>query len=160
RDGHPRRAGGGRWAGPRLQPRPRGAARDRSRHAGPHRRPRPLVPPMRVVVVGGGITGLAAAWFLRDRADVTVLEASHRAGGKIRTDDFDGIAVESGPDAFLARVPEAIALCRELGLDDELVAPAAGEAYLWTRGRLRRLPAGLMLGVPTGLVGLARSGIL
>ena len=114
----------------------------------------------RVVVVGGGITGLATAWFLRDRADVTVLEASDRPGGKIRTDDFEGLAVEAGPDAFLARVREAVQLCRDVGLGDELVAPAAGEAYLWTRGKLRRLPAGLVLGVPTGLVGVARSGIL
>ena len=115
---------------------------------------------MRVVVVGGGITGLAAAWFLRDRADVTVFEAGSRAGGKIRTDDFGGIAVEAGPDAFLARTPDAIDLCREMGLGDELVPPAAGEAFLWTRGRLRPLPPGLMLGVPTELWPVARSGIL
>ncbi|MDQ1396996.1 MAG: protoporphyrinogen/coproporphyrinogen oxidase [Acidimicrobiaceae bacterium] len=114
----------------------------------------------RIIVVGGGITGLAAAWFLRDRADVTVLEASGRIGGKILTEDFGGLPVESGPDAFLARRPEAVELCQSLGLAGELVPPTAGEAYLWTRGRLRRLPAGLVLGVPTSIAPLARSGIL
>ena len=114
----------------------------------------------RVIVIGGGITGLAAAYFLKDRADVTVLEAGSRAGGKIATEDFAGIPVEAGPDAFLARTPDAIDLCRALGLGDELVPPAAGGACLWTRGRLRRLPPGLVLGVPTALLPVARSGIL
>src|SRR5439155_19447799 len=136
-----------------------GAARDQPRHTGPHRRARAFIV-KRVAVVGGGITGLAAAWFLRDRTDVTVFEASGRAGGKIRTEDFGGLPVEAGPDAFLARTPDAAAWCRELGFGDELVSPATGEAFLWTRGRLRRLPPGLMLGVPTDLWPVARSGIL
>lgn len=115
----------------------------------------------RVTVVGGGITGLAAAWELVQRgASVTLLEASPRFGGKIHTVDVDGVPVDAGADAFLARVPWAVELCRELGLEDELVAPAVGRALVWSRGRLRPLPEGLLLGVPTDVVGVARSGLL
>lgn len=114
----------------------------------------------RIVIVGGGITGLAAAWELRGRADVTLLEAGDRLGGKIETIDFAGRRVDTGPDAFIARVPFAAELCREAGLGADLSSPATGEASVWTRGRLRPLPAGLVLGVPSRLGALARSGIL
>jgi len=118
-----------------------------------------------VVVVGGGITGLAAAWQLAGAPEtpaVVVLEADDRLGGKIRTEEpFPGHGpVEMGPDAFLARVPHAVELCRELGLDAELVSPATGAAWLWWRNRLRRLPTGLVLGVPSDLPAVARSGIV
>lgn len=114
----------------------------------------------RVVVVGGGITGLACAWYLRDRADVTVLEAGDRPGGKIATDERWGVPVETGPDVLLARVPWATDLCREVGLGDDLVAPATTRAFVWSGGRLRPLPAGLVLGVPTDLWAVLRSGLL
>lgn len=114
----------------------------------------------RVVVVGGGITGLAAAWELRDAADVTVLEASGRLGGKIETVDFAGRRVDTGPDAFIARVPHGSRLCEEVGLGSELTSPATGEASVWVGDRLRALPAGLVLGVPTALAPLARSGVV
>ncbi|MGH9225804.1 MAG: protoporphyrinogen oxidase [Acidimicrobiales bacterium] len=114
-----------------------------------------------VAVVGGGITGLATAWFLRQAgATVTLYEAGERLGGKIQTGDLDGVPVALGPDTFLARVPWAVDLCRDLGLGDELVAPATGKAYVWTRGRLRPLPAGTVLGVPARLGPLARTGIV
>jgi len=116
---------------------------------------------VRVAVVGGGITGLAAAYEAAKAGhQVTLYEASDRLGGKILTAPFQGVPVDAGPDAFLARVPHAVELCRELGLADQLVAPATGHAYVWTRGRLRPLPEGLVLGVPTNLVAMARSGIL
>lgn len=89
---------------------------------------------------------------------MVVLEAGPRLGGKILTGSLAGTRLELGPDAFLARVPFGVQLCRELGLDQELVSPAAGHAYLWSRGRLRRLPEGLVLGVPSDLGALARSG--
>ena len=75
----------------------------------------------RVVVVGGGITGLATAHYLKRRhgLEVVVVEASDRVGGKIRTDELAGVPVEAGPDSFLARVPWAADLCRELGLGDD-----------------------------------------
>ena len=117
--------------------------------------------PRKVAVVGGGITGLAAAHRASQLgAEVTVLEAAPRFGGKISTGEFAGRPVDEGGDAFLARVPWAVALCRELGLDDELVSPAPVGAYVYSRGRLRRIPEGLMLGVPADLVPLARSGLL
>lgn len=116
--------------------------------------------PAHVVVVGGGITGLTAAWHLRDRADVTVVEATERCGGKIETVDFGGRRVDTGPDAFIARVPDGIRLCEEVGLAGELVSPATGQAFVWTRGRVRPLPDGLVLGVPSALRPLARSGIV
>jgi protoporphyrinogen/coproporphyrinogen III oxidase len=117
-----------------------------------------------VVVVGGGITGLAAAHALVTTGPpdlrVTVLEASDRLGGKVRTSAFGGQAVDEGPDAFLARVPWATDLCRALGLGDDLVSPATGTAWLWSRGALRTLPAGIVLGVPTSAPAVLRSGIL
>ena len=117
----------------------------------------------RVAVVGGGITGLATAWYLRTGAqppDVTLLEASGRLGGKIRTEDLAGVPVEAGPDTFLARVPRAAELCRELGLDDDLAPPATGKAYVWHGGRLHPLPPGTVLGVPVTARSLAASGVL
>ncbi len=116
-----------------------------------------------VVVIGGGIAGLAAAWELTRGSPpwrVTVIEGSERLGGKIETAPFSGIALDGGPDAFLARVPAAAQLAREAGLGDALVAPGTGQAWLWTRGRLRGLPTGLVLGVPVDLRALARSGVL
>ncbi|MDQ3569154.1 MAG: protoporphyrinogen oxidase [Actinomycetota bacterium] len=114
-----------------------------------------------MTVVGGGITGLAAAWeLLRSGAEVLVLEASDRLGGKILTEDIGGRPVDLGPDAFVARTPEAVQLCRELGLEDELVAAATDHASVWTRGRLRPLPQDILLGVPSRLTSVARSRIL
>ncbi|HEX2849760.1 MAG TPA: protoporphyrinogen oxidase [Acidimicrobiales bacterium] len=114
----------------------------------------------RSVVVGGGISGLAGAWALAGAGhDVVVLEAAPRLGGKILTTDFDGRPVDEGPDAFLARVPAAVDLCREIGLDD-LVSPAAGRAYLWLDGTLKAIPPGHVLGVPVDLEPIAKSGIL
>lgn len=116
-----------------------------------------------VVVVGGGITGLAAAWELTRSADpprVTVREAGERLGGKLQASAFAGIPdVDEGADAFLARVPEASALCDELGLTDR-VSPATGTAFVWSGGRLHPIPDGLVLGVPAGLAGLVRSRLL
>ncbi len=116
----------------------------------------------RVVVVGAGITGLAAAYELgkHDDLDVVVLEAGNRVGGKIETLPFAGLPLETGPDTFLARVPWAVDLCRELGLFDELVSPAETSAYLWVRGALRRLPQAHVLGVPTDFDQLAASGLV
>ena len=116
---------------------------------------------MRAVVVGGGITGLAAAHRLvQGGHQVTLVESSNRLGGKIRTSRFAGRPVEEGPDAFLARVPAVAALTREVGLGGDLVSPAAGSAYLWTDGALKPLPTGLVLGVPVDFEPLAAAGIL
>ena len=113
---------------------------------------------MKVAVVGGGISGLAAAWYLTKHADVTVFE-SERLGGKIRTGTFLERPVDCGPDAFITRTPDAVALCEEIGVDD-LVAPEAGHALLWSGDKLRPLPDGLVLGVPRRIGPLLASGIL
>jgi protoporphyrinogen/coproporphyrinogen III oxidase len=114
---------------------------------------------MRFAVVGGGIAGLAAAWELRGVGEVTVFEPG-ALGGCIRTTSLEGSVVDTGPDAFITRVPDAVQLCTEIGIADELVAPGAGGSAIWARGKLRRLPEGLVLGVPTGLRSLVHSGIL
>lgn len=117
----------------------------------------------RVVVVGAGITGLTAAFTLathHPEVRVTVVEASDRVGGKVLTTPFAGRPVDCGADAFLARVPEAIELCDELGMARMLTSPAERSALVWSRGSLRRLPPGLVLGVPTDMGALAGSGIV
>jgi oxygen-dependent protoporphyrinogen oxidase len=95
---------------------------------------------------------------MRSQAQVTVFEPAV-LGGRIRTPLFEGRPVDSGPDAFLSRVPDALRLCEEIGLDD-LVAPQAGNTLLWWEGRLRALPEGLILGAPKQLMPVAASGLL
>jgi oxygen-dependent protoporphyrinogen oxidase len=108
---------------------------------------------LRIVVVGGGISGLAAAWEARAAgAEVTVLEASPRAGGVLAVSDVAGVSLDSGAESFLARVPEAAALAAELGLP--VVHPARVPAALWIGGALRPLPGRTVMGVPTSAAGL------
>jgi protoporphyrinogen/coproporphyrinogen III oxidase len=119
----------------------------------------------RVVVVGGGISGLAAAWELSSAAradppEIVVLEGSNRPGGMLRSDHVAGRVVDMGADGFLGRRPEALDLCREVGLEDELVPIATRGASVWARGRLRVLPEGHAMGIPTRFWPTARSGIL
>jgi protoporphyrinogen/coproporphyrinogen III oxidase len=114
-----------------------------------------------VAVVGGGVAGLAAALDLAaGGAEVVLLEAGDRLGGKVRTGSLAGVAMDLGPDSFLARRPEAVRLCTELGLAADLVSPAATSAGVWSRGRVRMLPGGQVLGVPSDARALARSGIV
>ncbi|MEV5320245.1 protoporphyrinogen oxidase [Streptomyces sp. NPDC052687] len=103
----------------------------------------------RVVVIGAGIAGLAAAHRLLERgARVTVLEASDRVGGKLLPGEIAGVRVDLGAESLLARRPEAIGLAREVGLAGRLQPPATSTAALWTRGALRPMPKGHVMGVP------------
>jgi protoporphyrinogen/coproporphyrinogen III oxidase len=127
--------------------------------------PTPTIRPGKTIaVVGGGIAGLSAAWELSGSiasgTRVIVFDAASEPGGHLRSADIGGRPVDVGPDAFLARRPEAVELCRELGLSGTLVAPASSTAFIWSRNALRRFPSGLVLGVPTLLGPLARSGIV
>jgi protoporphyrinogen/coproporphyrinogen III oxidase len=115
----------------------------------------------RIAVVGGGIAGLAAARDLvRSGHDVTLIHADERLGGKIRSSLVGQVDLDEGPDSVLARVPFAVELAKELGLGDELVPQPPGSAYLYSRGALRRLPEGNVLGIPTDLDALAASGVV
>ncbi|MFC8131692.1 protoporphyrinogen oxidase [Streptomyces sp. NPDC057302] len=112
-----------------------------------------------VVVIGGGIAGLAAAHRLLDTgARVTVLEASGRLGGKLLPGEIEGVRVDLGAESMLARRPEAVALAREVGLADRLQPPATASAAIWTRGALRPMPKGHVMGVPGDASAL--SGVL
>lgn len=103
-----------------------------------------------VAVVGGGLAGLTLARdVLRRGRTPIVLEAGSRAGGVIRSERVDGFLVEGGPDAMLALKPAALALCRELGLGDEIVSTEAPRtAFVLAGGRLHPLPAATRLGLP------------
>ncbi|MFF5971395.1 protoporphyrinogen oxidase [Streptomyces sp. NPDC012769] len=102
-----------------------------------------------VVVVGGGIAGLAAAHRLVTAgARVTVLEAGDRVGGKLLTGEIAGAPVDLGAESLLARRPEAIALAEAVGLGDRLQAPATTTASVWSRGTLVPMPKGHVMGVP------------
>lgn len=116
---------------------------------------------VRVVVVGAGIAGLSAAFALRDAgAEVLIVEAATRIGGKLLVSDVGGIPVDAGAEAMLARAPEGVALARELGLDARLVHPAASSAALFVSGTVHRIPGATVLGVPTDLDAVRASGIL
>ncbi|GIH90741.1 protoporphyrinogen oxidase [Planobispora siamensis] len=116
-----------------------------------------------VVVVGGGIAGLAAAWYLRqgdESVRVTVLDGAGRVGGKLHAGEVAGIPVDAGAEAMLVRRPEGKDLARAVGLGEELRHPGTSQASILTRGTLRPMPKGQVMGVPSDLTALASSGIL
>jgi protoporphyrinogen/coproporphyrinogen III oxidase len=112
----------------------------------------------RVVVVGAGIAGAAAAYALRAHA-VTVIDGADCVGGKLRSAEFAGAVFDEGAEQFLVRVPEALDLVQALGFGAQVVHPRTATAAVWSRGRLHALPARTMLGVPSSvrsLLGLLR----
>lgn len=119
--------------------------------------------PVHVAVVGGGISGLAAAFAVRRaRPDlrITVLEQSGGVGGKLRVSDVGGVPVDEGAESLLLRRPEGVALLHDLGLAQDLEPAATTAAAVWSRGRLRPFPPGHVMGVPGDLASLAATGIL
>ena len=117
----------------------------------------------RVVVIGAGISGLAAAWELTQRdpsVEVIVLEAAAAAGGKLRIAELAGVPVDVGAEALLARRPEGVDLARALGLGDELIEPLTLSARVRAGGENHPLPTGTMMGVPGDLDALRSSGVL
>ena len=128
-----------------------------------------MSPPHRVVVIGGGIAGLAAAYALdkqaRERGEdvqLTVLEAGARWGGKIQTERQDGFVIEAGPDTFVSTKPWGVALCRELGLEDRLQGAdmARRRVFVLFRGRLVEMPEGLAMMVPSRIGPMIRTRLL
>jgi oxygen-dependent protoporphyrinogen oxidase len=113
----------------------------------------------RVAIIGGGIAGLSAAFYLEKARrggaalEWALLEKSDRLGGVIQTERRDGFVLEAGPDSFLSIKPEAARLCQELGIDDQLISSndADRKTYILVRGRLVPIPQGLEFMVPTRL---------
>ena len=113
----------------------------------------------RIVVVGAGLTGLAAAWEVtRSGADVVVLESENHPGGVIVTERHEGFVVEGGPDGFLAAEPELQSLAAELGIAGQLVDQLARGSFLWTGRHLEPLPEGRAAAV-LGITGIAREDL-
>lgn len=122
-----------------------------------------------ILIIGGGISGLAAAYSLQKQAQaagrslqVTVLEASQQWGGKISTERVGGYVIEGGPDTFLATKSWGVALCRELGLGERLhgTNPRQKNTYVLRHGQLHPLPDGLTMMIPTRVGPMVRTNLL
>jgi len=119
-----------------------------------------------VAIIGGGITGLATAYYLQKDAPpyvtYSLLESDSRWGGKIITEDTFGFIIEGGPDSFITQKPAALNLCRELGLEDHLLGTneAQRKVYVLINGRLRPLPDGVTLVIPTRFTPFVTSSLI
>jgi protoporphyrinogen/coproporphyrinogen III oxidase len=119
----------------------------------------------RIAIIGGGISGLSAAYYLekarRNGAELeyTIFESGQRLGGCLSSDRIEGCLVEAGPDSFLTAKPWASTLCKELGIDDQLIGSndSQRKTYIVVHGRLVVMPDGLMFMVPTKLMPTALS---
>ena len=115
-----------------------------------------------VVIIGGGISGLSAAYELAARrVPFVLLEASDRTGGLVHTDHVDGFTIDAGADSMLAAKPAAIRLCEELGLGPRLMSSTPPRtAFVHAHGRLHALPSPSVFGIPTTRAGLAEYSLL
>ncbi|SFA70257.1 oxygen-dependent protoporphyrinogen oxidase [Bacillus sp. cl95] len=120
----------------------------------------------KVVIIGGGITGLTTAYYLQKEArvnglpiDVKLIEGSDRLGGVIQTIRKDGFLIEKGPDSIIARKPSAMRLIDEVGLRDKVVSNTAGKSYILVKGKLHTMPEGSFMGIPTRVMPFAFSGL-
>lgn len=122
---------------------------------------------MKTVIIGGGISGLAAAYYLQEFAGedtgYLLLETSTRLGGKIISNTSKGFLVEGGPDSFLTQKSVTLDLCRALGLGDQLIGSnqtATPSTYVLSNGRLHPMPEGMMLMAPTMILPILRSRLI
>ncbi len=122
-----------------------------------------------IVIVGGGIAGLSAAWRLQNLRDesgvsyrISLYEADQHVGGKLRTEHTDGLTIEAGPDSFLSYKPAGIRLAKELGIEDRIIGTrdTGGGTFILRDGQLEPLPEGITMMVPTKLRPLLRSRLL
>ncbi|EIM05465.1 protoporphyrinogen oxidase [Planococcus antarcticus DSM 14505] len=120
----------------------------------------------KVIVVGGGITGLSAAYYLQKQAieqgleiEITLIEVAHRLGGNIQTLHKDGFVIERGPDSFVSRKNSIQQLAKELEIEDRLVQSAPGKTYVAVENNLYPIPVGSVMGVPTNFGSFLTSGI-
>lgn len=123
----------------------------------------------KIVVLGGGITGLSAAYYAHQAAvqqhipvEITLIESSSRFGGKIHSVQSEGFLIEKGPDSFLARKQPILDLTSDLGMEEQLVPtnPKAGSAYILHKKKLHQMPMGLVLGIPTRISPFIRTGLI
>lgn len=120
----------------------------------------------KVVVIGAGITGLAAAFYMQKEArekglplDVQLIESANRLGGKIETVRRDGFVIERGPDSFLIRKKSMDTFAEDLGIEGELVKNATGQAYILVNNELHEIPGGSVMGIPTEVGPFLKSGL-
>lgn len=121
------------------------------------------------LIIGGGIAGLAAGFYVQQYAakfnlpvSTQIIEQGPSFGGKILTERMDGFVIEGGPDTFIATKPWAVTLCRELGIDDRLhgTNPEFNKTYILHNNRLHRLPGGLTMMIPTEIFPMLTTGLL
>ncbi|MDO8446956.1 MAG: protoporphyrinogen oxidase [Deltaproteobacteria bacterium] len=122
----------------------------------------------RVVIIGGGISGLSTALYLKEQAQASgheveylLIERGDRLGGNIRTEKLDGFLIEGGPDCFLSEKPWAARLCRHIGLGDQII-PTTEEnkgTFVLSNGKLHEMPEGLILMVPTKIMPLITTSL-
>lgn len=120
----------------------------------------------KTVIIGGGLTGLSAAFYLEKEAreqgvpmSIDLIESSPRLGGKIQTVKKDGYVIERGPDSFLERKASGPQLLKDLGLEDRAVNNAVGRSYVLVKDQLHPIPAGAVMGIPTRISPFVSSGL-
>jgi len=120
----------------------------------------------KVAIIGGGISGLTAAFYLQkiinDKKlplEIKLIEASQRLGGKMQTVIKDGFTIERGPDSFLARKTSMIRLAREVGMEEQLVSNSTGKSYVLVNDKLYSMPGGSIMGIPTEIGPFITTGL-
>ena len=118
---------------------------------------------MNVTIVGGGLTGLTAAYYLghaKPEWNITLYEQAPRFGGKIQTQRVDDFVVELGPDSYLGRKTEMTDLVHDLGLGDTLVSNETGQAFVYDQGSIHPIPGGSIMGIPTEMMPFVKATLI
>ena len=118
---------------------------------------------MNVTIVGGGLTGLTAAYYLghaKPNWNITLYEQAPRFGGKIQTQRVDDFVVELGPDSYLGRKTEMTDLIYDLGLGDTLVSNETGQAFVYDKGSIHPIPGGSIMGIPTEMMPFVKATLI